>query len=125
MTPPGEGRAVVVGASMAGLSAARALSGRMASVVVYEADRLDGGARPRAHVPQGRHLVDCSVRNSRILRHLAASGALVPTVTPGRDRHRPQLVLPGAQGERLRGRTVVLAAHVSVPVARTFNRSSS
>ncbi|WP_270887943.1 FAD-dependent oxidoreductase [Pedococcus sp. 5OH_020] len=47
---------VVVGGSMAGLLAARALSDHAASVVVFERERLTEEVAPRGHVPQGRHL---------------------------------------------------------------------
>lgn len=47
---------VVVGGSMAGLLAARALSPHAASVTVLERDRLSEEVGPRGHVPQGRHL---------------------------------------------------------------------
>lgn len=47
---------VVVGASMAGLLAARALADHAASVVVLERDHLPEAVQPRARVPQGRHL---------------------------------------------------------------------
>jgi 2-polyprenyl-6-methoxyphenol hydroxylase-like FAD-dependent oxidoreductase len=51
-----EGRVVVVGGSMAGLFAARAMSHQAASVVVVERERLTDAVAPRGHVPQGRHL---------------------------------------------------------------------
>lgn len=47
---------VVVGASVAGLLAARALSDHVDEVVVLERERLEDAAQPRGHVPQGRHL---------------------------------------------------------------------
>ncbi|MGX1884901.1 FAD-dependent oxidoreductase [Streptomyces sp. NPDC055287] len=46
--------AVVVGASMAGLCAARVLSERFRHVVVIDRDVMPDDARWRAHVPQGR-----------------------------------------------------------------------
>ncbi len=49
------GRAVVIGASMAGLLAARALSGHFGEVVVVERDRLPNGPEFRNGVPQSRH----------------------------------------------------------------------
>ncbi|MFN8038535.1 MAG: FAD-dependent monooxygenase [Acidimicrobiales bacterium] len=49
------GRAIVIGASMAGLSAARVLSDHADEVVVLERDELRDDARPRRGVPQGRH----------------------------------------------------------------------
>ena len=50
------GQVVVVGASMAGLLAARALADHAASVVVLERERLTQAVEPRGRVPQGRHL---------------------------------------------------------------------
>lgn len=47
--------AVVIGASMAGLLAARVLSEHFARVTVLERDALPDGASPRKGVPQGRH----------------------------------------------------------------------
>jgi 2-polyprenyl-6-methoxyphenol hydroxylase-like FAD-dependent oxidoreductase len=52
--PLGE-RAVVVGASMAGLFAARVLSEGFSEVVVIDRDDLPDRAEPRTRVPQGRH----------------------------------------------------------------------
>ena len=49
------GRAVVIGASIAGLAAARVLSDRYGSVIVLERDRLPDTSAPRHGVPQGRH----------------------------------------------------------------------
>jgi len=49
------GTAVVVGASVAGLAAARVLSDHYQSVVVLERDELPDAGRPRHGVPQGRH----------------------------------------------------------------------
>ncbi|WP_248846210.1 NAD(P)-binding protein [Rhodococcus pyridinivorans] len=53
--PIGE-RAVVLGASMSGLSAARVLSDRFAEVTVIDRDRLPSTDEPRRGVPQGRHI---------------------------------------------------------------------
>lgn len=47
-------RAVVVGASMAGLCAARALCQRFGEVLVVDRDELPDGPTPRRTVPQGR-----------------------------------------------------------------------
>ncbi|MEV6414202.1 FAD-dependent monooxygenase [Kribbella sp. NPDC051718] len=51
-----EGRVIVVGGSIAGLLAARALAEHAASVVVLEREHLTDAVAPRGHVPQGRHL---------------------------------------------------------------------
>lgn len=48
-------RAVVLGASIAGLLAARALSDRFDEVLLVERGALPDGAAPRPTVPQGRH----------------------------------------------------------------------
>lgn len=48
--------AVVLGAGMAGLLAARVLSESYASVTVVERDELKNGAAPRSGVPQGQHI---------------------------------------------------------------------
>lgn len=48
-------RATVIGASMAGLLAARALSEAYAEVVIIERDTLPATATPRKGVPQGQH----------------------------------------------------------------------
>ncbi|MDQ2802487.1 MAG: hypothetical protein M3Y41_07315 [Pseudomonadota bacterium] len=50
------GRAVVIGASMAGLLAARVLADHFADVLVLEKDTLPETATPRRGVAQGRHL---------------------------------------------------------------------
>jgi 2-polyprenyl-6-methoxyphenol hydroxylase-like FAD-dependent oxidoreductase len=55
MPAPGS-HAVVVGASMAGLLAARALHGPYARVTVLDRDALPDDATPRRGVPQGRQL---------------------------------------------------------------------
>lgn len=47
---------IVVGASVAGLLAARAVADHADDVVVIERERLEDTALPRGHVPQGRHL---------------------------------------------------------------------
>ena len=50
------GRAVVVGASITGLFAARALSDFFKSVVVLDGDVFETGTNPRKAVPQGNHM---------------------------------------------------------------------
>ena len=47
--------AVVVGASMGGLTAPRVLADHIDKVTVLERDTLATGAEPRKAVPQGRH----------------------------------------------------------------------
>ena len=54
-TPSTRSTAVVIGGSMASLSAAAVLAARFASVVVVERDALPDGPAERRGVPQGRH----------------------------------------------------------------------
>lgn len=49
-------RALVLGGSIAGLTAARVLADRFDEVVLVERDKLDTTIDPRKGVPQGRHL---------------------------------------------------------------------
>jgi len=77
-------QAVVLGASMAGLLAARVLSERFARVVVIERDVLPSAGEHRRGVPHGRHLHALHPRGREILDELfpgftaslAASGAV-------------------------------------------------
>jgi 2-polyprenyl-6-methoxyphenol hydroxylase-like FAD-dependent oxidoreductase len=50
------GKAVVIGASLAGLCAARVLSDHFEHVAIYERDDLPDGPGNRTAVPQGRHV---------------------------------------------------------------------
>ena len=59
--------AVVVGASMAGLCAARVLSERFGTVVVLDRDALPEGPEARGQVPQGRHPHLLLVAGARLL----------------------------------------------------------
>src|SRR5437763_16342985 len=47
--------AIVIGASMGGLTAAAALAGHYARVTVLDRDTLPDGPQPRRGVPQDRH----------------------------------------------------------------------
>lgn len=60
-------RAVVVGGSMAGLLAARALSDHFAEVLVIERDQIPASPEVRKGVPQGAHLHNLIHRGRRIL----------------------------------------------------------
>ncbi len=54
--PVQQGRAVVVGASIAGLFAGRALADHFEEVILLDKEGLDGGPTPRKAVPQGNHI---------------------------------------------------------------------
>jgi len=94
------GQAVVVGAGMAGLPAARALADYFEHVVVLERDALPPGASHRAETPQSRHVHALLGGGQRALgdlfpgfeQDLAAAGAVPLRVgldvrfeTPGYD----------------------------------------
>jgi 2-polyprenyl-6-methoxyphenol hydroxylase-like FAD-dependent oxidoreductase len=61
------GRAIVIGASMAGMLAARVLSETFAQVTVLERDVISGAMEGRAGVPQARHLHALLPKGRRIL----------------------------------------------------------
>lgn len=62
--------AVVIGASMAGLLAARVLSDHFKEVTIIERDRLSEQVEPRKGVLQGRHVHILLMRGELILREL-------------------------------------------------------
>jgi 2-polyprenyl-6-methoxyphenol hydroxylase-like FAD-dependent oxidoreductase len=64
------GTAVVIGASMAGLLAARVLADTFAQVTILERDALPATAAPRKGVPQGRHAHSLLPRGQAILEEL-------------------------------------------------------
>lgn len=63
----GRGRAVVVGGSIAGLLAARALCPHVERVVLLDRDRFPAGAAPRPGVPQARHVHQILLRGLQVL----------------------------------------------------------
>jgi 2-polyprenyl-6-methoxyphenol hydroxylase-like FAD-dependent oxidoreductase len=67
---PAARRAVVIGAGMGGMLAARALSDSFDEVVIVERDRLDAGAATRKGVPQAQHLHGLLKRGELILDDL-------------------------------------------------------
>ncbi len=72
-----ERRAIVVGASIAGLLAARALLERFGQVLVLDRDELAGPEHARKAVPQGNHIhVIWSGGAAAMLRDQRAPGAL-------------------------------------------------
>ncbi len=84
MSEAGRGRAIVIGASIGGLLAARALADAFAEVVVLDRDVLDDAAEYRRGVPQGRHTHVVLVSGCRALEallpgicaELSAAGAI-------------------------------------------------
>src|SRR3984957_6868821 len=96
------GHAVVIGASLAGLSAARVLSDSYSQVSVYERDELPTAAANRATVPQDRHLHLLMARGAiefdnlfpGLLKDMVAAG--VPML-----ENRPDCIHLGAAGHVL------------------------
>src|SRR5271156_2995780 len=94
--------AVVIGASLAGLSAARVLSDNYSQVSVYERDELPNAPANRATVPQDRHLHLLMARGAiefdglfpGLLTYMVAAGvAVLP--------NRPDAIHFGAAGHVL------------------------
>jgi flavin-dependent dehydrogenase len=89
--------AVVIGASMAGLLAARVLADHFARVTLIDRDRLPEGAAYRPGVPHSRHLHILLARGLEILTQLFPGidvelrGGGNRAVPPGRHRERPHL----------------------------------
>jgi flavin-dependent dehydrogenase len=63
-------RAVVIGASLAGLIAARVLRDRFDEVLIVERDHVPQGPEPRGGVPQAKHIHVLLVRGAQILEEL-------------------------------------------------------
>ncbi len=96
------GHAVVIGASIAGLSAARVLSDFFGRVTVFERDELPGAPANRAAVPQDQHLHMLMARGAiefenlfpGLLKDMVAAG--VPML-----ENRPDCIHLGAAGHVL------------------------
>lgn len=91
------GHAVVVGGSIAGLTAARVLSDRFGRVTVLDRDTLPADGRTRGGVPQGGHAHALLIRGRLALEELfpeltaeLVAGGAVP-FDPGRDMLFSQL----------------------------------
>lgn len=99
---PQERRAIVIGASLGGLCAARVLSNFYDRVTVYERDELPDGPANRAAVPQGRHVHLLMARGAQefdglfpgLLDDMVAAG--VPIL-----ENRPDCIHFGAAGHVL------------------------
>ena len=94
--------AVVIGASIAGLCAARVLSDRYDRVTVFERDSLPDGPANRSAVPQGKHLHLLMARGAEELGGLFP-GLLEDMVAAGVPilNNRPDCVHFGAAGHVL------------------------
>jgi 2-polyprenyl-6-methoxyphenol hydroxylase-like FAD-dependent oxidoreductase len=87
MTRPVGDRVVVLGASMAGLLAARVLADAYAQVTVVDRDPLPDGSAQRRGVPQGHHLHALLARGQQALEELfpGLTAALVAQGVPSGD----------------------------------------
>ncbi len=94
--------AIVIGASIAGLCAARVLSDVYERVTVFERDNLPGAPANRSAVPQGRHLHLLMARGAQELESLFP-GLLADMVAAGVPmlENRPDCIYFGAAGHVL------------------------
>src|SRR5262249_6972040 len=94
--------AVVIGASLAGLCAARVLSDHFERVTIFERDDLPDGPANRAAVPQGRHVHLLMARGAGEFEALYP-GLLADMVDAGVPmlENRPDCIYFGAAGHVL------------------------
>lgn len=94
--------AVVIGASLGGLCAARVLSDHYAKVTIYERDELPDGPDNRSAVPQGRHVHLLMARGAAEFEKLFP-GLLEGMVAAGVPilENRPDCISFGAAGHVL------------------------
>ena len=104
----GRKHAVVIGASIAGMCAARVLSDYFDEVTVFERDDLPDDPRNRAAVPQGRHVHLLMARGANEFEELFP-GLLDGMVADGVEilENRPDCISFGAAGHLL-GTTATL-----------------
>ena len=110
-------RAVVLGGSIAGLLAARALADTYSEVTVLDRDAVDPGAGPRRGVPQGRHIHALLARGQQVLEELfpGLTGELMAAGAPAGDMLSDARLLFG--GHRLaRAETGLSVVSVSRPL---------
>lgn len=106
-------RAVVLGASMAGMLAARVLTEAYSEVVVVERDELPPAPTQRRGVPQGRHIHGLLGRGQQILEELfpGFTTDLVSRGVPTIDQlGEARLYLSGHRLRQARGGGVVVSA---------------
>jgi 2-polyprenyl-6-methoxyphenol hydroxylase-like FAD-dependent oxidoreductase len=94
-------RAVVVGASMGGLLAARVLADHFAQVVVVDRDPLPASPGQRRGVPQGRHAHVLLARGGEVLEQLFPGLAGEVVARGGRSGDLTRVSRIYAEGEQL------------------------
>ena len=115
--------AVVIGASMGGLLAARALSDFYAAVTVLERDTFPLSDVPRKGVPQGRHAHGLLARGRDVIENFFpgwTDEVVACRRRQGRHRRRRQLDRPWRHhqvGAERPGRAVGVAAGAGRPCA--------
>ncbi|WP_147425158.1 FAD-dependent oxidoreductase [Bailinhaonella thermotolerans] len=105
--------AVVLGAGMGGLLAARTLAEHFDRVTVVERDKLDASVAPRRGVPQGRHLHLLLPRGGQVLNRLfpGLTGELTAAGAPLAHHEREvRVVLSGLTQARPRLDAVTILA---------------
>ncbi|MET8977510.1 alpha/beta fold hydrolase [Streptomyces sp. NPDC004539] len=130
-------RAVVLGAGMAGLFAARVLADVYAEVVVVDRDTLTDDGAPRRRVPQGRHVHALLARGQQVIeelfpgitREFAAAGAAYGDVTgnvrwvlEGRAMRQPRSGLDLVSASRPFLENRVRARVAALPGVRVLER---
>jgi 2-polyprenyl-6-methoxyphenol hydroxylase-like FAD-dependent oxidoreductase len=125
-------RAIVLGASMAGLLAARVLAETYAEVVVVDRDTLSGVRDVRRGVPQGRHAHSLHGRGQEIIEELfpGLTAELITAGVPTGDLGQMhwymngELLLPARTGlTSVTAPRPLLEAHVRARVAALPNVS--
>jgi phytoene dehydrogenase-like protein len=101
------GRAVVLGASLAGLLAARVLSDNFTDVLLLERDELPAGAAPRKGTPQAVHPHGLLARGREVLETLfpALRAQMPPDHEPARTLEPPRTGAPPARRHGRRAMT--------------------
>ena len=117
-------RAVVLGASMAGLLAARVLADAYAQVTVVDRDQLPAGSAQRRGVPQGFHLHALLARGQQALEELLpglTAGLVAEGVPAGDMLANARLYLSGYRLRQTNTGLVLLCA--SRPVLEGYVRA--
>ena len=138
LAPPIAGRAIVLGASMAGLLAARVLQERFQEVLVLERDALPEGAQARKGTPQALHAHGLLARGREIIESLfpgftdalAAQGGVVgdmqangPFVASGRRFVQQACGRKGLAASRLAIEAEVLRRVRTLPRVRILTNA--
>ena len=114
--------AIVIGASMAGLAAARVLADHADRVVVFERDRLPVGPQIRRFVPQGRHAHVLLASGQRLLEGWFPGLAEDLVIRGAVPLHAKDMVWHQAGAHRVRSNSGFVALSMSRPLLETTVR---